>query len=506
MIAHEAVKQSSQRLDQGARTAVSKRELQIAFVLSTLMFSAFLLLWQTTAAFIEQWTSEQNETYTHGSLITAIAFWLLFRNRYKYAQGPNQLSVFGICAVLAAGVVWLIAVRSGIRTAHEVLLPLVAWLAVYAAMGRAVAIACVFPFAFLLFQTIAWDFVSPVLQQITVTASEFLLSATAVPAYVEGNLIHLPVGTFEVAGGCSGLHFFIVATALGALYGELEDAPIKSRAVLLGLAALIAMVANWVRVYVIVLAGYLTDMKHYLVTVEHYWFGWAVFAATMIPFFLFARRFTASTPETQADAANSLAPDRSVWLAMIGGIAALAVAPLWNVIAPIRAAHDDASAMPLQVAGWSGEKADGSIRPPLFTNADRIDSARFKVQGAFIDVHRVTYLFQLQGRELVNYMNSPLSSPDESILERTTTRAWPATEFIVEDVTGAISLVQVGYVVGELHTQSGLTAQLWYGVRSLIGPTISRAIVLRSQCDVSGCDQARAALHAFASSIAPVFR
>ena len=59
----------------------------------------------------------------------------------------------------------------------------------------------------------------------------------------------------------------------------------------LALMAALAVLANWVRVYTVIEAGYLTDMQSYLVRVSHYGFGWAVFAATLVVFFWLVTRF-----------------------------------------------------------------------------------------------------------------------------------------------------------------------------------------------------------------------
>ena len=49
--------------------------------------------------------------------------------------------------------------------------------------------------------------------------------------------------------------------------------------------AVLALLANWVRVYTVIERGYQTDMQTYLVSVSHYWFGWGVFAVALACFF-----------------------------------------------------------------------------------------------------------------------------------------------------------------------------------------------------------------------------
>lgn len=497
MIAEEAVQQQSLRKQEGSASSAAQ-PWRIGIALSVLLAACFALLWPTTASFIEQWTNESNETYTHGSLITAIAFWLIFRNRYKYRSDQAHLNVWGLAGLIALGLVWLVTVRAGIKTGHQLLFPCIAWLSVCAVFGWRFAISVAFPFGFLLLQTTIWDAVNPVLQAVTVVVTEFLLDLTAVPAYVEGNLIHLAVGTFEVAGGCSGLHFFIVALALGALYGELEDASFKGRVQLVAIAVGMGMIANWLRVYVIVLAGHLTNMQHYLITVEHYWFGWGVFAVTMIAFFIIARRMTLRAREPVQEAELSAAPASYLPYAITVTLVALSVPFWWSIVVPVSAAEKSVSLFAMPVQGWDGPSVAPSGLDPSFDAADQVESAVYRRGEVEILVHVITYLAQSQGRELTDSRNQVVESSNTSVTHSEAATAWPATELLVDTAHGSKALIQYGYRIGSLRTRSGALAQLSYGVKSLFGPSTSHAIVLRMSCHAASCGPARASMSEFA--------
>src|SRR2546430_4831726 len=111
-----------------------------------------------------------------------------------------------------------------------------------------------------------------------------LLWLTGPSASISGDIIRIPNGSFLIEEGCSGLHFMIVGLAVAALHGELRRDPWRIRAAQLALMGLLALLANWVRVYIIIEAGYLTNMQSYLVRVSHYWFGWGVFPGALIGF------------------------------------------------------------------------------------------------------------------------------------------------------------------------------------------------------------------------------
>src|SRR5690606_30850662 len=101
--------------------------------------------------------------------------------------------------------------RSGIQTGHQVLLPVLIWLAVAGTLGWRAAFVTTFAVGYLYFAIPVWGVVNSLLQSLTTQVVGWLLHLTGVVATIEGNFIHLPVGTFEIAAGCSGIHFFIVA-------------------------------------------------------------------------------------------------------------------------------------------------------------------------------------------------------------------------------------------------------------------------------------------------------
>jgi exosortase/archaeosortase family protein len=106
---------------------------------------------------------------------------------------------------------------------------------------------------------------------------------------VEGVFVYFPgVGAFEIAHGCSGLRYLLVGSTLSLLYGELNYRKWSNRFWLLLAGILFSLIANWVRVFVIIYMGYESNMTSSLIK-EHDFFGWWVFAATLVPLFFVGR-------------------------------------------------------------------------------------------------------------------------------------------------------------------------------------------------------------------------
>src|ERR1700746_788380 len=247
-----------------------------------------LVYWPSTTFLYGKWVDAAGMTYTHGWLILLICVALVWRSRRELAAAPARASRLAAVALALAIIVWLVSYRASIEGLEVPLQPLIFWLAVTTAFGWAVGRLLLFPGAFFYFAVNIWFGVP--LQNLTVLVMRGLFPLTGPATLIEGDLIHIPNGTFAIEEGCSGLHFMIVGLAVAALYGEQrrDSWPVRLR--LLALMGGLALLANWVRVYTVIEAGYLSDMQSYLVRVSHYGFGWCVFAVALLVFFWLAPR------------------------------------------------------------------------------------------------------------------------------------------------------------------------------------------------------------------------
>src|SRR5690606_30072698 len=107
------------------------------------------------------------------------------------------------------------------------------------------------------------------LQALSTSAVTFALSVSGLIAHIEGNLITIPAGRFEIAEGCSGMRYVMVSLALASFYGLFWYRTWVARIGLLVLAGVVSMVANWIRIYTLILIGHLTEMQHYVVAESH---------------------------------------------------------------------------------------------------------------------------------------------------------------------------------------------------------------------------------------------
>lgn len=464
-----------------------------AFGAYALILLAFLLFWPTTASLNVRWQDGVLRTYTHGYLIIALALWLLWRGRERWSQAPARVSVLGLLMLVGASLAWLVAYRAGLQVVHQALLPLIMAAAVLTCFGASVTWHMGLPLAYLYFAIPIWDAVNALLQWISVFAVRVQLRLVGIPAFFESNTFQIPAGVFEIADGCSGLHFFIVALAIAVIYGELNRDALSTRIRLVVFAGLLAMAANWVRIFIIVIAGHLTGMHHYLVAGEHVTFGWGVFAVMMVIFFLVVRRWPVLST---AEAAKAVARQPAIPIIGAGcALAGLMLAPLWNLVDDQQAAVT-VPATSAAVSRWEGRQLRDSSWRPVFHGADLQDHTAYQAGGDYIESYTALYSEQRQGKEVVGHENSILGLTLRAAARTVPAAPSPWLQLEVRDEQSARWLLWYTYQIGEQRQASALRAQIQYGIRSLFDDPPASILALRARC-LADCTTAQAVLTRF---------
>lgn len=467
-----------------------------------LLALGFLLFWPTTASLIEQWEDTVRRSYTHGYLIVVMSCWLLWRNRALWSQLELRPSVVACVCVIAAAVVWLIAYRAGIRIAHQALLPAIIFGAFIAAYGFEAARRNWLPFAFLYFAIPLWDALNPLLQSVSSFAVRLMLRTAGIPVFFSGNTFTLPAGSLEIAGGCSGLHFLIVGIAIAVLYGEINRDGWWTRVKLVVLAALLAMLTNWIRIFIIAIAAHLTDMQHYLVKEEHYSFGWMMFVGTMVIFFLIVRRWP-MPPEQPAAAESAPMGGPISWPGAALALVSLLVAPVW-LLADANAIPKDQlpRILPMTLPGWSVEEIAGEDWLPVFEGADATQRARYVKNANSVEGYAALYAEQHQGKELLAFDNS-INGETLNVRRRGNAGQGDWMELEASDSRGARWVLWYAYRLDETWYREGLSMQVQYGIKSLISAPLSAVVAFRARCQGEDCSTARDTLRDVTTSLAP---
>jgi EpsI family protein len=468
-----------------------------------------LVYWPSPAVFYEEWQNFANLTYTHGWLVLAVCVALVVRSRRETAAAPVRFWPLALLPLGGCILAWLVCYRASIEDLEVTIFPAIFWFAMTAAFGLRMGRLLAFPIAFFYFAVPFWSQLANPLQELTVFAVRGFFWLTGPRVLISGDTIHIPNGTFVIEEGCSGLHFMIVGLAVAALHGELRRDPWRVRIAQLALMASLALLANWVRVYTIIESGYLTDMRSYLVSVSHYWFGWGVFAVALVLFFgLTTLLGPAAPPEPAHDPPlQPVAPGPPAPLAGLAATVLVLVAlpaVSWGLRTLQPAPALNAAVAPGARAPWASAPSDTlSSWQPIFPGADQEQRFAYtNTTGDLVEVFKVAYRAQRQGAELVGsgstVTGKRLRIRSEEVVH-TPSGAFRETEAAAR--SGARSLIWWRYEIAGRDFVTPLAAQLWYGMNAIVSNPPAALIAYRAACAAGGdCAEARRVLREFVAS------
>lgn len=164
-----------------------------------------------------------------------------------------------------------------------------------------------------------WYLAIKPLQAMTVKASNTVVEWASLTVYIEGNYINVPTGLVHIAGGCSGLKYFLTALSISFIASAWNRETLKLTLRNLLIFGSVAIVANWIRVIILVFTAYYEGIDHPWMA-DHDALGWWVFGFMMLPVFYFTQRQTA---EIRDQATLSEANSKSAFYASASVLFAL---------------------------------------------------------------------------------------------------------------------------------------------------------------------------------------
>ncbi|WP_158306760.1 exosortase [Alteromonas naphthalenivorans] len=214
-------------------------------------------------------------TYSHSFLVPFIVIYLMYILEVEQRVSfRSSVSWYWSGVLLSSGIALWIATWSQISLLYWLMSLIVLITLIFQVFKF--NISTLFPVAYLIFIFPFWGSLAIVFQNISVFMVTLLMSFTDIPVYVENEFVNIPSGIFEIAEGCSGLRYIIVALAISSLYVFLYLRTAKSAIIFTGFALLGALVTNWVRILLLIIIGHVTEMESSLMT-DHNNFGWYIY-------------------------------------------------------------------------------------------------------------------------------------------------------------------------------------------------------------------------------------
>lgn len=363
---------------------------------------------------IERWNQIKDGEYAHGYLVLIISAYLIFNQRNELSKLTPIPEYRALFFVLAGSLLWLVAVLVNVQTIQAVALLLITLSLVWTVVGNQIIRLLAFPILFLIFAIPAWSPLSPILQNVTADMVFGAIRVLGIPAFRQDNMLVLPAGQLSVEEACSGLRYLLAALTLGVLYAYLYYSNLRARLIIVLVAASSAIVANLLRVFIVVYLAYTSEMQHPLVN-DHLALGWYIFGGVVVLLLFYEswwhKKHSLNLPD-KVEQTSYTAPLKGmstypVILVILSCSFIISVAPyIVNKISE-RSADEQIVhllELPVEVDGWQASTVEIDSWEPVYYGAIN-QKQIYQKSNKNIVLYRGYYLVQKQGEELINDRN-----------------------------------------------------------------------------------------------------
>jgi len=394
-----------------AQAAVQRQWQAFGLVMLTLA-AVLAVFWPTLWSMVEIW--HRSDTFAHGWLVIPAFVWFVWERRERLAGIPLRPFWPGLVAVAAGGFGWLVANAAGVTVVQQ--LAVIALVAACTAtvLGWRFAWELAFPLAFLFFAVPVGEALIPPMMDRTADFTVAALKLTGIPVYREGLFFVIPSGSWSIVEGCSGLRYLIASVTVGCVFAYLYYRSFWRRLAFIAASVAVPVFANWVRAYIIVMLGHLSDNK-IATGADHLIYGWVFFGFVMLLLFWIGARWREDGAPLPADpraAGSSIAPPgvglHAVGAALLSTLLVMCAWPAWATYLDRRAEADlrVVELLPPQdAAGWRRQSQQMTEWRPQYKGAAASAFYTYARGNDQVVLYLAIYRNQKQGTELVNSQN-----------------------------------------------------------------------------------------------------
>ncbi|MFC2953510.1 exosortase A [Marinicaulis aureus] len=379
------------------------------WTLPVAMYGAYLAvcvfaLHPTALSMAKTWLS--SSSYHHGVAVAPLALLMIMtRPRIDPATGPLSL-----VAIVGAAFIWLAGRAAGVALVEQFAFVTLLIAGAWMMFGSGAAKLWALPLLFLYFMVPFGEVLIPFLQMLTASAVTGLLNFLGVDAVIDGTLIRTEAGLFEIAKACAGLNFLLAALMVACVYASQTLHRFKTRIAFVMIAAAVALIANFLRAFLLILIATVSDMR-YAVGPDHLLLGLVLYAAVFFILFWIGAKmrkpqgvgFEHAPVRARRAWRFSVAMAALVPVAAVSAYAAFFIDFGLTLPAPPK----DIS---LSAPGWRVLPAPQNWTPRL--NADKTSSATYEKLGERVYVSLGYIVQDRQDREILNVLNSAADGDD----------------------------------------------------------------------------------------------
>jgi len=317
----------------------------------------------------------RSETFAHGFLILPISLWLIWIQRDNIARYSARPVWWIVLLMFPLGLGWLLAWLVDIAVLQQLALVAMMITGTWAILGHRLGRLLLFPLFFLFFAVPMGEGLIAPMMEYTATSTVWLLEITGIPVYREGLNFALPSGRWSVVEACSGVRYIIASVTVGTLYAYLTYRSWPRRVIFVVISAIVPVLANSARAYLIVILGHYSGMK-IATGADHLVYGWLFFGVVIFLLFWLGAFFREDQIEPQSEQVQAVEPDlgpgnrpgpRSAFTVACCSLLAASLAPLLahTMFDTPASAVTRALELPSAPGSWSrAVRASWSWQPP----------------------------------------------------------------------------------------------------------------------------------------------
>ena len=464
--------------------------------------------WPTAADVAGIWW--RSDTFAHGLIVLPAFAWLTWRARDRIGDLQPQPVAWMAVPILAAGLLWLLGSLVSVAAAQHFALFVMLVSAFVGVLGWKLSRILLFPLAFLFFGVPIGEFLLPTLMHYTAEFTVWALRLSGVPVYQEGLFFIVPNGSWSVVEACSGIRYLIASLVVGALYAYLNYTSLKRRLLFMLVALAMPVVANWVRAYIIVMLGYLSDNR-IAAGVDHLIYGWVFFGVVIFLMFWVGSRWQEEPAPVQPAPAQA-EPTR--WARVVP--IALALAAFQPALALLDRPIDVFAvtlAAPAPAEGWTTALEERFAYVPHYAGARAQLRTVYRSEDhpAPVGLFAAWYIGQREGQEMIAWENGPASHVLGDLQLVRSARAMtvagvPVVENFISTPSGRV-LTWHWYRLNDRELARDAEVKLRLAIDRLTGRADESAVVvLSTPVAEAGAERARAHLEAFLAAHAGAIR
>lgn len=433
-----------------------------------------LIYFPTLASLFERWT-KWDESLSHALVVLSLFFYLLFRTLpWSLSTRTTFDYLAPICLFISASL-WYAGSLASISIIEQLALLLVVVFFLASSYSISILWFHRILFSLLIFTIPIWDQLNTPLVNLSGFVVGNVVSFISIPASIEGNSIFIPSGHIIIADGCSGLRYLEISMALGVIICLFNNYTEKQLIPVLLISIFLGLLANWLRIFILVLIGYNTEMKSSLMN-DHEFFGWALFAIICFPAMYLAPVIKSTRP-------NASTPSQPHWITPSILVLIFPIAFHFTQWKP----SDQHPKEILVNQGYAkvSKLHDLLIAPETPT---LVESAELKSDGKVIGAQRLYYKKTNQDQKLVPYINH-LFDTDSWLL--TSSKKQNGTQYnIYKKKNNSLYAAQaLWFQLGDYHTASVFSAKLLQIPALIKGVSIFTITSLEIDCEQAECTQ-----------------